>query len=86
MTLINPELTVIDAGHRVDATGHRCPMPLLLAKRALRELPPGAVLEVMATDPGSVRDFAAFARLAGHSVVTETLPGGQFCHRITKAD
>jgi len=84
--LINPELTVIEAGHRLDASGHRCPMPLLLAKRALRELPPGAVLDVMATDPGSVRDFAAFARVAGHSVTTETLPGGLFRHRIIKAD
>ena len=60
-------------------------MPLLMAKRALRELGAGAVLEVAATDPGSVRDFAAFAKLAGHAVVTEARPDGVWVHRITKA-
>jgi TusA-related sulfurtransferase len=74
-----------DAPYRVDALGQRCPMPLLLAKRALRDVPTGAVLEVLADDPGSTRDFAAFARLAGHRVVTESLPQGQLRHLITKA-
>lgn len=60
-------------------------MPLLMAKRALREMPDGAVLEVIATDPGSVRDFAAFARLAGHGVSTDARPDGTWVHRITKA-
>ncbi|MBM14001.1 MAG: hypothetical protein CME57_05495 [Halieaceae bacterium] len=52
----------------VDARGERCPMPLLMAKRALRDVPSGGVLEVLSTDAGSERDFESFARLAGHRV------------------
>ena len=58
----------------VDARGERCPMPLLLAKRALSALPSGAVLEVLSDDAGSERDFESFARLAGHVVKCEQLP------------
>ena len=58
----------------VDARGERCPMPLLMAKRALREIPVGGVLEVLSTDAGSERDFESFARLAGHQVSCERLP------------
>ena len=50
----------------VDARGERCPMPLLLAKRALRDIPVGGSLEVLSTDAGSERDVESFARLAGH--------------------
>lgn len=69
----------------LDALGQRCPMPLLMAKRALRELASGEVLEVVADDPGSTRDFSAFAKLAGHQVETESLPDGSLRHRIIKA-
>lgn len=58
----------------VDARGERCPMPLLLAKRALRDIPVGGALEVLSTDVGSERDFESFARLAGHQVSCERLP------------
>ncbi|MFV0478792.1 MAG: sulfurtransferase TusA family protein [Parahaliea sp.] len=50
----------------VDARGMQCPMPLLLAKRALNTLSSGQQLRVLATDRGSVRDFAAFAEQSGH--------------------
>jgi TusA-related sulfurtransferase len=69
----------------VDALGQRCPMPLLMAKRALRDVAAGDVLEVIADDPGSTRDFAAFAKLAGHVVATETTEQGYLRHLITKA-
>lgn len=69
----------------VDALGQRCPMPLLMAKRALRDLAAGEVLEVVADDPGSTRDFASFAKLAGHGVQSESLAGGELRHLITKA-
>ena len=58
----------------VDARGERCPMPLLLAKRALRDIPVGGALEVLSTDVGSERDFESFARFAGHQVSCERLP------------
>lgn len=52
----------------IDTSGLRCPLPLLKAKQALRDLPVGALLRVLATDSGSVRDFQAYARISGHSL------------------
>ena len=46
-----------------------CPMPILKAKKALSGLVSGQVLKVLATDPGSTRDFAAFARQTGNTLV-----------------
>lgn len=50
----------------LDAKGLNCPLPILKAKKALQEVPVGGTLEVWATDPGSVADFAAFCRATGH--------------------
>jgi tRNA 2-thiouridine synthesizing protein A len=69
----------------VDARGERCPMPLLMAKRALRGIPSGASLEVLSTDVGSERDFESFARLAGHTVTCDHLPNEVIRLTITKA-
>ena len=71
---------------QVDARGQKCPMPLLMAKRGLNALPAGAVLEVLATDPGSERDFLSLQRLGGHKVVTTRSEDGVFRHLITKAE
>ena len=54
---------------QLDASGLTCPMPLLKAKQALNRLPAGALLRVIATDPGSVRDFEVFARQSGHELI-----------------
>ena len=59
-------------------------MPLLMAKRALREVPSGGVLVVLSTDAGSERDFESFARLAGHTVRCER-SGDELQLTITKA-
>lgn len=53
----------------VDARGLNCPLPILRAKKALSTLVSGEVLKVIATDPGSVRDFNAFARQTGNTLV-----------------
>lgn len=53
----------------VDARGHRCPMPLLMAKRGLNTLASGQLLALRATDPGSRRDFEVFARQSGHKLL-----------------
>jgi len=53
----------------LDATGLNCPMPLLKAKKALNELAGGALLRVIATDPGSVRDFEVFSKQSGHELL-----------------
>ena len=53
----------------LDARGLKCPLPILKAKKALADMTSGDVLRVMATDPGSVRDFGAFARQTGNELL-----------------
>jgi tRNA 2-thiouridine synthesizing protein A len=53
----------------LDAKGLSCPLPILRAKKALKDLPTGATLEIQATDPGSVKDFEAFCRQTGNELV-----------------
>lgn len=57
----------------VDARGLRCPLPILRAKKALADLQSGEVLKVLATDPGSQRDFAAFAKQTGNQIVDSSV-------------
>ncbi|MEN9762953.1 MAG: hypothetical protein RI906_2779 [Pseudomonadota bacterium] len=59
----------IQVDREVDARGLNCPLPILRAKKALTDLPSGQVLKVMSTDPGSKRDFEAFARQTGHELL-----------------
>jgi len=54
----------------LDARGLNCPLPILRCKKALAELSGGQVLKVVATDPGSVKDFSAFARQTGHEMLS----------------
>lgn len=69
----------------VDATGHACPMPLLMAKRALNALQSGQRLRVLATDRGSVRDFRVFAEQTGHRLLESDECNGVFRYLIQKA-
>jgi tRNA 2-thiouridine synthesizing protein A len=55
--------------NQVDASGLSCPLPILRAKKALATMSTGQVLRVVATDPGSVRDFEAFARQTGNELI-----------------
>ncbi len=59
----------IAADQEVDARGLNCPLPILRAKKALTGLESGKVLKVLATDPGSRRDFEAFSRQTGHELL-----------------
>lgn len=56
----------------VDARGLNCPLPILKAKKALAELVSGQVLKVLSTDPGSLRDFQAFARQTGNEMLGQS--------------
>ena len=56
----------------VDARGLNCPLPILKAKKALAELGSGQVLKIVSTDPGSLRDFQAFARQTGNQMVGQS--------------
>jgi tRNA 2-thiouridine synthesizing protein A len=66
------------ADFKLDATGLKCPLPVLKAKKALRSVPPGGTLEVLATDPGAVEDFAAFCRTTGVQLVQQNEQDGVF--------
>ena len=54
----------------LDARGLNCPLPILRTKKALTDMSAGQVLKVLATDPGSVKDFAAFSRQTGNSLLS----------------
>jgi len=56
----------------LDAKGLNCPLPILRAKKALQGVPAGGLLEIHATDPGSVKDFEAFCRATGNELVTSS--------------
>lgn len=56
----------------VDARGLNCPLPILKAKKALAELESGQVLKIVSTDPGSLRDFQAFARQTGNPMLGQS--------------
>jgi tRNA 2-thiouridine synthesizing protein A len=62
----------------VDARGLNCPMPIVRTAQAMKTLGPGQIIEVAATDPGSVRDFAAWARTTGHSLLESTTDDGVY--------
>lgn len=62
----------------LDAKGLNCPLPILKAKKALTALPAGGTLEVLATDPGSVKDFEAFCRTTGNELVERSDDGKVF--------
>lgn len=64
--------------HHLDAKGLSCPMPIVKTAQALKTLASGQLLEVVATDPGSVKDFAAWSRTTGHALVEQSVDGGVY--------
>ena len=74
----------MQAQKELDTRGLNCPLPILKAKKALAELTTGQVLKVVATDPGSVRDFQAFARQTGNELVEQSAVGNEFIHFLRR--
>lgn len=68
----------------LDVKGLNCPMPLLKAKKALNEMAPAACIKVLATDPGSVRDFEVFTRQSGNALLEFGESDGTFFYLIRK--
>jgi len=69
----------------LDATGLLCPLPVLKARRALKAVPAGGILEVLATDPGATKDFEHFCRTTGCELVEASeQPGGILRFRLKK--
>lgn len=69
----------------LDTKGLSCPLPILKAKKAIGELPPGGTLEVLATDPGSVPDFQAFCKQTKHALIEHSEANGVFRFLIRRA-
>jgi tRNA 2-thiouridine synthesizing protein A len=64
--------------HLVDARGLSCPMPIVKTAQAIKAVPSGELVEVLATDPGSVKDFAAWSRTTGNELVEQSADGGVY--------
>ena len=60
---------MIEVDKELDARGLNCPLPILRTKKALTDMTSGQVLKIVATDPGSVKDFQAFAKQTGHVLI-----------------
>ena len=71
-------MAVLDIEAQVDARGLSCPMPIVRTATAIRPLASGAVVEVLTTDPGSLKDFAAWSRATGHEILEQTSDGAGF--------
>ncbi|MCV2355422.1 sulfurtransferase TusA family protein [Paucibacter sp. B2R-40] len=68
----------------LDTRGLNCPLPILKAKKALAEMESGQLLKVIATDPGSTRDFQAFARQTGNELVEQSTQADEFIHVLKR--
>ena len=76
------ETTEID--HELDARGLNCPLPILRAKKLLNTMATGEVVRIMATDPGSVKDFEAFAVQTGNELLGSSKIDGEFHFTLKK--
>ncbi|HHS94779.1 MAG TPA: sulfurtransferase TusA family protein [Rhodobacterales bacterium] len=72
------------ADQTLDAKGLNCPLPILKAKKALKGLQAGQVLEILSTDPGSVADFAAFCNQTGNELLSSETAGDVYTFEIKK--
>lgn len=68
----------------LDARGLNCPLPILRTKKALAEMSTGQVLRIVATDPGSVKDFQAFAKQTGNALLSQAEANNEFTFMMKK--
>ena len=69
----------------LDTMGLKCPLPVLRARKAMKAIDPGGLLEVHETDPGSVKDFQSFCETTGHELVSSSEADGVYMFTIRKA-
>lgn len=74
----------MDFQKELDTRGLNCPLPILKAKKALADMHSGEVLKVLATDPGSMRDFQAFARQTGNELLEQASANEEFVHYLRR--
>jgi tRNA 2-thiouridine synthesizing protein A len=80
----NQERSMADFDQELDASGLNCPLPILRAKKALAGMDAGQVLHIIATDPGAVKDFEAFAKQTGNTLQESKEEGGKFVFLMQK--
>ena len=73
-----------DFDQELDASGLNCPLPILRAKKALSGMEAGQILHIIATDPGAVKDFEAFAKQTGNTLKESKEEGGKFVFLMQK--
>jgi len=71
-------MPVIEITQTIDARGLSCPMPIVMTARAAKTLPPGAALELMATDAGSIKDVAAWCKATGNELIEQSSDGAVY--------
>ena len=75
---------MVQPDREVDARGLNCPLPILRTKKTLNEMSSGQVVRILATDPGSVRDFHAFSRQTGNELLESGQAAGEFVFLLRK--
>jgi tRNA 2-thiouridine synthesizing protein A len=75
---------MISPQKEIDTRGMNCPLPILKAKKALAEMLSGQVLKVVASDPGSVRDFQAFSHQTGNELLEQSTVDDEFVHYLRR--
>lgn len=71
-------MTLLHVHHTVDARGLSCPMPIVKTAQVVRTMAPGELVELIATDPGSVKDVVAWCRTTGNELVEQSVDGAEF--------
>jgi len=74
-----------DFDQELDASGLNCPLPILRAKKTLAGMEANQVLHIIATDPGAIKDFEAFAKQTGNELLDSKEEGGKFFFMIKKS-
>jgi tRNA 2-thiouridine synthesizing protein A len=75
----------MDFSKEFDASGLACPLPIVKTKKALNDMASGQILRVIATDPGSVCDMAAFAEQTGHALLESSTENSKYVFFLKKA-
>jgi tRNA 2-thiouridine synthesizing protein A len=81
---VHPQKAAMHFDRELDARGLNCPLPILRTKKSLNDMTSGQVIKVLATDPGSVRDFQAFSRQTGNELLASDATGGEFVFFLRK--
>lgn len=81
---MNADAPTLTANKEIDTRGLNCPLPILRAKKALADMARGTVLKIVATDPGSMRDFQAFAKQTGNELLGQQVVGKEYIHFLKR--